>query len=43
MPDDRIYDALLELRDTLRAEGKEKTGRAPVICSDETGHREGLP
>ena len=36
MSDDRIYNALYELRERLRAEGKEKSGRMPVICNDDT-------
>ena len=36
MSDDRIYNALYELRERLRAEGKAKTGRMPVICNDDT-------
>ena len=35
MTGDALYDALYQLRDRLKAEGKEKTGRVPVVCSDE--------
>ena len=35
MTGDALYDALYQLRDRLKAERKETTGRTPVICSDE--------
>ncbi len=35
MSDDKIYFALQQLRENLKAEAKANTGRTPVICSDE--------
>ena len=35
MSDDKMYNALYELREKLKAEGKEATGRTPIVCSDE--------
>ena len=36
MSDDKMYEALYALREKLKAEGKQATGRTPVVCSDES-------